>query len=74
MVTRMISVGEQTGELEKMLIKIADFYEEQVDITLANLANIIEPLIICFLGVIIGGIVIALFLPIFKISTMIGGG
>lgn len=74
MVTRMISVGEQTGELEKMLGKIADFYEEQVDITLANLSNMIEPLVIVFLGVIIGGIVIALFLPIFKISTLIAAG
>ncbi|MEW5758392.1 MAG: type II secretion system F family protein [Candidatus Omnitrophota bacterium] len=71
MVTRMISVGEQTGELEKMLGKIADFYEEQVDITLANLSNMIEPLVIVFLGTVIGGIVVALFLPIFKITSLI---
>jgi type IV pilus assembly protein PilC len=71
MVVRMVSVGEQTGELEKMLTKIADFYDAQVDTTISGLTSIIEPLIIAFLGVIIGGIVICMFLPIFKISTII---
>lgn len=71
MVVRMISVGEQTGELEKMLTKIADFYDEQVDAAISALTSMIEPLVICFLGVIIGGIVIALFLPILKITELI---
>lgn len=71
MVCRMIGVGEQTGELEKMLSKIADFYDEQVDSTVAALTSMIEPLVITFLGVIIGGIVISLFLPIFKITELV---
>ena len=71
MVCQMISVGEQTGQLEKMLGKIADFYEEQVDAAVAGLTSMIEPLVIAFLGVIIGGIVISLFLPIFKITQII---
>jgi type IV pilus assembly protein PilC len=70
MVTRMISVGEQTGQLEKMLSKIADFYDNQVDAAAGALTSLIEPLVIAFLGIIIGGIVIALFLPIFKISQL----
>ncbi|MBI3011843.1 MAG: type II secretion system F family protein [Candidatus Omnitrophica bacterium] len=72
MVTRMISVGEKTGELEKMLLKIADFYENEVDAAVSALTSIIEPLVIGILGVVVGGIVIALFLPIFKISTLVG--
>ncbi len=72
MVTRMISVGEQTGQLEKMLTKIADFYDEQVDAATTALTSMIEPLVIAFLGVVIGGIVISLFLPIFKITELIG--
>jgi type IV pilus assembly protein PilC len=72
MVCRMIGVGEQTGQLEKMLSKIADFYDEQVDAAVTGLTSMIEPLVIAFLGVIIGGIVISLFLPIFKITELIG--
>jgi type IV pilus assembly protein PilC len=71
MVTRMISVGEKTGELEKMLGKIADFYENEVDAAVTALTSLIEPLVISILGVIIGGIVVALFLPIFQISTLV---
>jgi len=71
MVCRMISVGEQTGQLEKMLSKIADFYDEQVDTATSALTSMIEPLVIAFLGIIIGGIVISLFLPIFKITELI---
>ncbi len=73
MVTRMINVGEQTGQLEKMLTKIADFYDEQVDAAASALTSMIEPLVIAFLGVVIGGIVISLFLPIFKISQIMSG-
>ena len=70
--TRMVSVGEQSGELEKMLSKIADFYDEQVDTAVSGLTSIIEPLIIAFLGIVIGSVVIAMFLPIFKLTTVIG--
>ena len=72
MVTRMIAVGEKTGELEKMLGKIADFYESEVDAAVTALTSLIEPVIISLLGVLIGGIVIALFLPVFQISTLLG--
>ena len=71
MVVRMISIGEQTGELEKMLEKISDFYDEQVDSAVAGLTSMIEPLIIAFLGIVIGSIVIAMFMPIFKMSEII---
>lgn len=71
MVCHMISVGEQTGQLEKMLSKIADFYEEQVDAAASALTSMIEPIVILFLGIVIGGIVISLFLPILKITQLI---
>ncbi len=71
MVCRMVGVGEQTGQLEKMLTKIADFYDEQVDAAVAGLTSMIEPLVISFLGVIVGGIVISLFLPIFELTKLI---
>jgi type IV pilus assembly protein PilC len=72
MVTRMIAVGEQTGQLEKMLSKIADFYDDQVDTAASGLTSMIEPLVIAFLGIVIGGIVISLFLPIFKLTELVG--
>ncbi len=72
LVVRMISVGEQTGELEKMLTKIADFYDDQVDAAVAGITSLIEPLIIAFLGIVIGGIVICMFMPIFQLSTLVG--
>jgi type IV pilus assembly protein PilC len=71
MVTAMVGVGEQTGKLETMLTKIADFYDEQVDAAVAGLTSMIEPLVIAFLGIIIGGIVVALFLPILQITQLI---
>lgn len=71
MVVRMIRVGEQTGELEKMLGKIADFYDDQVDAAVSGMTSLIEPLIIAFLGIVIGGIVIAMFLPVFKLTEII---
>jgi type IV pilus assembly protein PilC len=73
MVVRMVSVGEQAGQLEKMLTKIADFYEEQVDVSVSGLTSLIEPLIIAFLGIVIGTIVICMFLPIFRITSVMGG-
>jgi type IV pilus assembly protein PilC len=71
MVIRMIAVGEKSGELEKMLTKVADFYDEQVDAAVKGLTSLIEPLIIAFVGLVIGGIVIAMFLPIFKLTTLV---
>ena len=67
MVTQMIAVGEQTGELDSMVSKVADFYEEEVDTSVANLLTLLEPAIVLFLGVTIGGIVISLYLPIFSL-------
>lgn len=72
MVVKMISVGERSGRLEEMLSKIAQFYEEQTDAMIAGLSSLIEPIIIVFLGVIIGGIVVSLFLPIIKITQFLG--
>ncbi|MBI4394783.1 MAG: type II secretion system F family protein [Candidatus Omnitrophica bacterium] len=68
MVVRMIAVGEETGELDKMLSKIADFYDIQVDTAVDGLTSMIEPLVIAFLGIVIGGIVIAMFLPILTLT------
>lgn len=71
MVTRMISIGEKSGQLEKMLGKIAEFYDDQVDAAVEGLTSIIEPLIIGVLGIVIGFIVIALFLPIINITQVL---
>lgn len=71
MVTYMISVGESTGNLEGMLEKVADFYEADVDQAMANLSSLIEPVLIVFLGVLIGGLVISMYLPIFKMAAAI---
>lgn len=71
MVVQMISVGENTGALDTMLSKIADFYDEEVDTSVAGLTSLLEPLIMAFLGVIIGFVVVAMYLPIFKLSTFI---
>jgi type IV pilus assembly protein PilC len=67
MVTQMIGVGEATGALDMMLSKIADFYEDEVDTAVAGLLTLLEPIMISFLGVIVGGIVISMYLPIFDL-------
>ena len=69
MVSQMIGVGEATGALDTMLAKIADFYEEEVDTAVAGLLTLLEPLMIAFLGVVVGGIVIAMYLPIFSLIS-----
>jgi len=71
MVIQMISVGEETGNLEIMLSKIADFYDQEVDTAVKAMTSLIEPAIICVMGVVIGGIVICMFLPIFQMSSLI---
>jgi len=71
MILRMITAGEQTGKLENMLERISDFLDEEVETTLSGLTSLIEPLLIVFLGVTVGGIAICMFLPIFKMSEII---
>ncbi|MBI5855477.1 MAG: type II secretion system F family protein [Nitrospirae bacterium] len=71
MVTHMISVGETTGALDAMLGKIADFYDDEVDVAVAALTSLLEPVMMVFLGTIIGFIVIAMYLPIFKLASVI---
>ncbi|MEK7794781.1 MAG: type II secretion system F family protein [Candidatus Hydrogenedentota bacterium] len=73
MVTRMIGVGEKTGALEVMLEKIADFYDSEVRATVDGLTSLIEPILIMMMGIVVGGIVIALFLPILGLSTAVQG-
>ncbi len=73
MVVRMIDVGEKTGALDEMLGKIADFYEDQVDVAVAGLTSMMEPVIIVVLGVVVGGVVISMYLPMFKLPTIIKG-
>jgi type IV pilus assembly protein PilC len=74
MVTQMVSVGESTGELDTMLVKVADYYEEEVDVVVANLLTLLEPILMVFLGVVVGGIVISMYLPLFKLIQVLSGG
>src|SRR5262245_14265194 len=70
-VVRMLSAGEQTGKMENMLEKVSDFLDEEIEATLSGLTSLIEPLLIVFLGVVVGGIAICMFLPIFKLPAII---
>jgi len=72
MVVRMIAVGEATGALDAMLGKIADFYDDEVDAAVDTLTAMLEPMLMVFLGVVLGGLVIAMYLPIFKMAAAIG--
>lgn len=74
MVTQMVSVGESTGELDAMLVKVADYYEEEVDVVMANFLTILEPVMMVILGVIVGGIVISIYMPMFKLIQVLSGG
>jgi len=71
MMVRMIAAGEQTGKVDVMLEKISDFYDEEIEATLAGLTSLIEPLLIVFLGVVVGSIVVCMFLPIFKLNEVV---
>ena len=73
MVVNMIDVGEETGDLDKMLLKIADQYDEDVDVAVAGMTHLIEPIMIVLLGVCVGFIVISLFLPLIKLMNSLGG-
>jgi len=72
MVIQMISVGEETGNLDTMLTKIADFYDQEVDVAVKGLTSMIEPIVICVMGVVIGAIVIAMFMPMFSMGALAG--
>ena len=69
----MVKIGEETGELEKMLTKIADFYEEEVDAAVGSLTSIIEPLMMIGVGIMVGIILIAMYLPMFKMLHLVSG-
>ena len=71
MVTQMVAIGEESGALDQMLSKVADFYEGEVDDAVASLSSLMEPLIMAILGVLIGGLVIAMYLPIFKLGAVV---
>jgi type IV pilus assembly protein PilC len=73
MLVRMLQAGEKTGKIDEMMDNIADFYEDEVDTMLAGLTSLLEPLLMIFLGVIIGGLVLCMFLPIFKMGEVVGG-
>jgi type IV pilus assembly protein PilC len=73
MIIRMMTAGEQTGKIDSMLERVADFLDEEIENTLSGLTSLIEPLLIVFLGVVVGGIVICMFLPIFKLSDLVSG-
>jgi type IV pilus assembly protein PilC len=73
MVVQMVGVGEQTGAMDAMLQKVADFYEDEVDAAIKNLLTLMEPMMIAFLGVVVGGIVIALYLPLFELIGKLSG-
>ena len=71
MVSQMVKIGEETGELEKMLGKIADFYEDEVDAAIQSLTSIIEPLMMIVVGLMVGVIIIAMYLPMFKMLSLV---
>ena len=73
MIIRMTTAGEQTGKIDEMLERISDFLDEEIETTLSGLTSLIEPILIVFLGVVVGGMVICMFLPIFKLPTIING-
>jgi type IV pilus assembly protein PilC len=73
MVTRMIAIGERTGSLEQLLEKIAEFYDAQVKAAIKSLTSLIEPLLITFMGLIVGGVVLSVFLPILDVVGKLSG-
>jgi type IV pilus assembly protein PilC len=71
MVAQMVKIGEETGELEKMLSKIADFYEDEVDASVQSLTSIVEPIMMIGVGVMVGIIIISMYMPMFKMLTLV---
>jgi type IV pilus assembly protein PilC len=72
MVIQMISVGEATGALDSMLSKIANFYDEEIDVAVESMTALLEPVMMVFLGGVVGGMIIAMYLPIFKLASVVG--
>ena len=72
MVTQMVAIGEESGALDSMLSKVADFFEQEVDDAVEALSSLMEPMIMVVLGTLIGGMVIAMYLPIFKLGAVVG--
>jgi len=73
MVVQMIAVGEATGALDAMLSKIADFYDDEVDAAVDTMTALLEPFMMVFLGGVVGGMIIAMYLPIFQMASVVGG-
>ena len=71
MVNQMVGIGEESGELDAMLAKVADIYEEEVDNAVEGLSSLLEPIIMAFLGIVVGGMVVAMYLPIFKLASVV---
>jgi type IV pilus assembly protein PilC len=72
MVTQMVAIGEESGALDSMLSKVADFFEQEVDDSVEAMSSLMEPIIMVVLGTLIGGMVVAMYLPIFKIGAVVG--
>jgi type IV pilus assembly protein PilC len=72
MVQQMVAIGEESGSIDAMLAKVADFYEEEVDNLIDNLSSLMEPLIMVILGILVGGLIVAMYLPIFKMGAAVG--
>jgi len=72
MVVQMTAIGEEAGALDTMLFKVAEFYEQEVNNAVDALSSLLEPMIMVFLGVVVGGMVIAMYLPIFKLGAVVG--
>ena len=73
MVIQMTAIGEEAGSLDSMLAKVADFFEEQVNDAIDALSSLMEPIIMAVLGVLIGGLVVAMYMPIFQMGSVVGG-
>jgi type IV pilus assembly protein PilC len=73
MIIRMLSAGEQTGKIDEMLERVSNFLDEEIEGTLSGLMSLIEPMLIVFLGIVIGGMVICMFLPIFNLANIVSG-
>lgn len=74
MVVQMVAVGEETSDLDKMLLKVADYYEQEIDGKVETLSSVMEPVIVLFLGVMVAGVLIAMYLPMFDLVNVVGGG